>query len=191
MNYAIILAGGTGSRFWPLSRQLEPKQLLSIYSNKTMLEETIERISPSIKKKNIYIATNMMHRQKIRKAVKHLKIPIQNILLEPEGKNTLAPIAVLSKRIYASDKNAIIAALPSDHLVINKEKFLRLLAKGFNIAKGDVIVTFGVSPERPETGYGYIKISSKLQAQSSKLKKLEVYKVDRFIEKPPILKATN
>jgi mannose-1-phosphate guanylyltransferase len=177
MNYAIILAGGTGSRFWPLSRTSEPKQFLHLYSDKAILEETICRASSLLSKENIYIAANIKHKQNIKNIIKHSGILPNNVFLEPSAKNTLAPILALSKRIYYVDKDAIIAILPSDHLVTNKNRFMQLLAKGFDIAGGDVIVTFGVSPKRPETGYGYIRVKNVS-------KRAKFYKVDKFIEKP-------
>ncbi len=184
MNYAIILAGGTGTRFWPLSRELEPKQFLNVCSTKSMLEETINRITPLIKKENIYIATSRIYNQKIRKCLKKLNISFSNILFEPQSKNTFAPIAVLSKRINVLDSDAVIVVLPSDHFIKYQNRFLKLLSKGIEIAKQGYIVTFGIPPKRPETGYGYIKIKpSAISHQPS------VYEIDRFIEKPDLARA--
>jgi len=115
MNYAIILAGGSGSRFWPLSRQGEPKQFLNICSDRPMLEETIRRILKLIKRDNIYIATNKIYHRKIKGTLKKLGIPIQNMLFEPEGKNTLAPIGLLSKNIYQKDRQAVILVFCSNY----------------------------------------------------------------------------
>lgn len=183
MKYAIILAGGIGSRFWPLSRQLEPKQFLSLCSEKSMLEETIHRISPIVKEKNIYIAANKIHKQKIKRCIGSFDIPLRNFFFEPEAKNTLAPIAVLSKIIYTLDRDAVIAVLPSDHFIKGRKEFLKLLTKGIKIAQNGHIVTLGILPARPETGYGYIKISGK--RQKTKL----YYKVEKFVEKPNLSKA--
>jgi len=183
MNYALILAGGTGSRFWPLSRKLEPKQFLNLCSDRPMIEETIHRIKSSIKKENIYIATNKIYYKKIKNCLSSLGIPLENILFEPEAKNTMAPIAVYSKIIYDLDKNAVIAILPSDHYVKDKKKFIRIFRRGIDIAKNNNIVTFGIIPTRPETGFGYIKIKGKP-------KKAKVYyKIEKFIEKPDMQKA--
>ena len=103
MNYAVILAGGIGSRFWPLSRTNEPKQFLNICSKKQMLEETIRRIGSLVKRDNIYIATNKIYHKKIKNYLKKLNIHPRNILFEPETRNTLAPLGLLSKNIYAKD----------------------------------------------------------------------------------------
>jgi len=189
MNHAIILAGGSGTRFWPLSRQNEPKQFLRIYSDRPMIEETIKRIKGLIKKDNIYIATNKIHYKKIKDCLKNLLVPPENIFFEPQGKNTLAPIGVLSSRIYSKDKKATIAVLPSDHYIKDESRFLRMLEEAVGIAQKGFIVTFGIKPDRPETGYGYIKVKPKLSPKGAKSQKQKVYPVDRFIEKPSLVKA--
>ena len=182
MVYAIILAGGTGSRFWPLSRSLEPKQFLSICSAKPMIEETICRLDNLIDKRNIFIATNEIHNKKIRKCIRKQGIPLSNIFLEPSGKNTLAPIAILSERINKIDPDAVILVLPSDHLVKKHAAFLRLLKQGIGIAKRGNIVTLGICPDRPETGYGYIKAGQKLKDKNGNV----YYRTEKYIEKPQL-----
>lgn len=182
MNYAIILAGGIGSRFWPLSRESDPKQFLNILSNKSLLEETLKRISPVIKKENIYIAANIKHKDKLKKYVKIFDIPVENLFFEPKGKNTLAPIAGLSKIISLQDNHALIAVLPSDHYIANNGKFIKSFSQGIQIAKSGSIATFGILPLRPETGYGYIKTAIK---KNGAVSKSDIgYKVEKFIEKP-------
>lgn len=185
MKHAIILAGGIGSRFWPISKETEPKQFLNIYSNKGMLEETIQRIRPLIKKENIYIAANKKHYQRINTYLRKFDIPLKNALFEPESKNTLAPIGLLSKRISEADPGAICLVLPSDHLAKNSNTFLKCLKGAINAAHENCIVTLGIRPSRPETGYGYIKVSAKLKTKSAK----QIFKVERFIEKPELNKA--
>jgi mannose-1-phosphate guanylyltransferase/mannose-6-phosphate isomerase len=180
MTYAIILAGGTGTRFWPLSRELEPKQFLNVCSIRPMIEETIDRIGPLIKKDNIYIATSRIYEQKIRKCLRKSNVPSSNILLEPQSKNTFAPIAVLSKNINNLDSEAIIAVLPSDHFIKHNHRFLKLLSKGIEIARNGYIVLLGIPPRRPETGYGYIKTESRTD---------DFYLIERFIEKPSLIRA--
>lgn len=180
MIHAIILAGGLGERFWPLSRQLQPKQFLNVYSSKPLIEESIVRISPLIKKENIYIATARCYSHKISKSLKRINIPSGNILFEPESKNTFAPIAVLCKEINKIDPEAVIAVLPSDHFIKDNKRFLKLLKKGIEIAAKGYIVALGIPPMRPETGYGYIKTKSE---------KGGFYLIEKFIEKPDIAKA--
>ena len=182
MNYAIILAGGIGSRFWPLSRESEPKQFLDIFSRKPMLEQTILRVSRLIDQKNIYIATNKAYRNKITNFSKKFDISLQNILFEPESKNTLAPIGVLTHKIYDKDKEAVILVLPSDHYIKDEKRFIKALRQAIAVANKGFIVTLGIVPDKPETGYGYIKINSKI-------KNLKAFQVERFIEKPALAKA--
>lgn len=193
MNYAIILAGGIGSRFWPLSRNLEPKQFLNIGSKKSMLEESIHRVIGLIKKENIYLAANKAHKQKIGECINKFNLSLDNVLFEPEGKNTLAPIGVLSQKIYHIDPEAVILVLPCDHFVKNKQPFLKLLNQGLEIANLGYIVTLGISPKRPETGYGYIKVKSKnpspAQAGRKNQKSKVYYEVENIVEKPPLYKA--
>ncbi len=180
MNYAIILAGGTGTRFWPLSREKEPKQFLNVSSMRPLIEESIARISPLIKKENIYIGTGKLYSQKIKKCINKLNIPSGNILFEPASKNTFAPIAVLSKRINRLDPGAVILVLPSDHFIKYNDKFLRILTKGIEIAKKGYIVSLGIHPKRAETGYGYIKTKSRIDG---------FYLIEKFVEKPDLVTA--
>jgi mannose-1-phosphate guanylyltransferase/mannose-6-phosphate isomerase len=183
MNYAIILAGGIGSRFWPLSTELEPKQFLEFCSKTPMLTQTLERARRCIPNKNIYLAANKLHRVKITRCLKALSVSANNIFFEPTAKNTFAPIAFLSARIYSRDKEAVIVVLPCDHFIKDKEKFSRLIKKGLEVARQDYIVTLGVRPTRPETGYGYIWAAGKINKSAGGLR------VQAFIEKPNIQKA--
>lgn len=180
MKYAVILSGGVGSRFWPLSRQKEPKQFLKIVSKRSLIEETIARISPLIKPKNIHIAASSIHAERMKELLKKSGISLNNAIFEPEAKNTLAPIAYLSEKIVRSDPEAVIVVLPCDHFVKEKKKFLELVKKGIRIAQQGYIVTLGVPPARPETGYGYIKIKSRHR---------DFCTVARFTEKPDLRKA--
>ena len=180
MKYAVILSGGVGSRFWPLSRQKEPKQFLKIVSKKSLIEETIDRIKPLIGLKNIYIAASSIHSDKMKESLKKSGLSLNNVIFEPEGKNTLAPIACLSERIVRSDPEAVIVVLPCDHFVKEKAKFLELVKKGIRIAQQGYIVTLGVPPTRPETGYGYIKINSRHR---------DFCTVAKFTEKPDLRRA--
>jgi mannose-1-phosphate guanylyltransferase/mannose-6-phosphate isomerase len=185
MNYAIILSGGVGTRFWPLSRQLSPKQFLSICFDKSLIEETINRISPLVENKNIFLAANEMHLKKVKSCITGKNVPWKNFFFEPQGKNTLAPIAVLSHLAYLTDKNAIISVFPSDHYIKDRNKFLKLFTHAIEAAKDGFIVTLGIVPVRPETGYGYIKAG-----QRQKIKGFgPCYKLQRFIEKPDLKKA--
>ena len=184
MIYAIILAGGKGERLWPLSRYYRPKQLLKVASDKTLLQQTINRIRPLVPASNIYVVTNSVLFELIRKQVAGFKIPQENILLEPGSpKNTAPAIGWAAVRIAAVDREAIIVVLPSDHFIKKKDRFLRALSYAKTLAlRGDYLVTFGVRPDGPEIGYGYIKTSCQLPI--SVHQKGRAYRVEKFIEKP-------
>lgn len=180
MNYVIILAGGVGSRFWPLSRTMEPKQFLNLCSGKSMIEDTINRIRRLIERDNIYIATNKIYHKNIKACLKYLDVPAANLFFEPESRNTLPPIGTLSKNIHNKDDEAVILVMPSDHFIKNEDKFLNTLDRAITVAKKGYIVTIGISPDCAETGYGYIKVKSKNKG---------FYSIERFIEKPELARA--
>lgn len=180
MNHAIILAGGSGTRFWPLSTEAEPKQFLNICSEEPMIGQAIKRIGGLIEKQNIHIATNKIYHKKIRRCLKGLNIPAGNILFEPQARNTFAPIGLLAAKIYKRDKDAVMLVFPSDHYIKNNSRFINALQKAIHLAKKGFIVTLGAAPDRPETGYGYIKAKSK---------KKNYYLIERFVEKPEIAAA--
>lgn len=173
--YGIILAGGSGSRLWPLSRELYPKQLLNIMSDKSLLQSTFERLTHCMDKSNILSITNTKHASNVKMQIQELtENPI--VLSEPVAKNTAPAIALAAKYILLkTNEDPIILVVPSDHLIKDNEKFLATVKKGERLAKEGYIVTFGIQPDYPETGYGYINT----------LKPLEVgYKVKEFVEKP-------
>lgn len=173
--YGIILAGGSGSRLWPLSRELYPKQLLNIISDKSLLQSTFERLTHCMDKSNILSITNTKHASNVKMQIQELtENPI--VLSEPVAKNTAPAIALAAKYILQkTNEDPIILVVPSDHLIKDNEKFLATVKKGEKLAQEGYIVTFGIQPDYPETGYGYINT----------LKPLEVgYKVKEFVEKP-------
>lgn len=174
---AVIMAGGVGSRFWPRSRQKEPKQLLNLFTDQSMIQNTVERLNSLVKKENIYIVTNQLQREKIVEQL--AEIPEENILIEPFGKNTAACIGLASVVIQEKHEDAIMIILPADHLITDKEEFNNTLKKAINYAQNsDALVTIGIHPTRPDTGYGYIQIDE-TDGQGD-----ELYKVLRFAEKP-------
>ncbi|MCB9747393.1 MAG: mannose-1-phosphate guanylyltransferase [Candidatus Omnitrophica bacterium] len=181
--YAVILAGGSGTRFWPMSRENKPKQFLDVTGNGTLLVETLKRIKTKIKPARILIVTNAKHQKEIQRQTKSLRIPAANIMLEPQGKNTAPAIGWAAERIYRNDKNAVMAVLPSDHLITNKKNYLQTLEQAVKLAQEDYLVTFGIVPTRPETGYGYMRIAPKKGNGRSLLK------VVQFTEKPNLAKA--
>ena len=176
---ALIMAGGRGERFWPRSRRNLPKQFLSLTDDgKTMIQLTVERILPLVDMKDIYIATNKDYRQL---ALEQLPgIPGENILCEPVGRNTAPCIGLGAVHIAKKYEDAIMLVLPSDHLIKFNKMYQTTLRDACRIAeKGTNLVTIGIMPDYPETGYGYIKFDAKEPEGGA-------YRVDRFVEKPSL-----
>ncbi len=167
-NYAMLLAGGQGSRFWPQSRILEPKQFLALHKDQSLFVQTIIRVKKLIPASNIFIATSQLYRNQIVELIEPFNIPQDNLIFEPEGKNTAPSIAVGVQLIHCRDSLARICILPCDHLIKNNSKFLALLATGLQLSEQNLII-FGIPPTRPATGYGYIKVSSLQAPVSSKI----------------------
>lgn len=184
MNYAVILAGGKGIRFWPLSRQEEPKQLLKIFGNYSLLQHTYLRISKIVRPDNVYIVTNKDYSNTIKYQLRELGFPAENIIVEISAKNTAASIGLAAKIIQEKDKNAVLAVFPADHFIKQEKKFLTVLKNAFILARSNATLIFGIKPLRPESAYGYIEVNKKI----SPFKKYAL-KVGRFIEKPNALLA--
>ena len=174
---ALIMAGGRGERFWPKSRKSLPKQFLSLTDDgRTMIQLTVERIRPLIDLEDIYISTNRAYRGLVMEQLPG--IPPENILCEPVGRNTAPCIGLGAVHIAKKYEDAVMMVLPSDHLIKYNQMFLNALKDGCSIAeKGKNLVTIGITPDYPETGYGYIKFLPQ-QADGN------AYAVDRFVEKP-------
>lgn len=179
------MAGGNGSRFWPLSRKNRPKQFLKLNSDKkTLLEQTVERINAVIPKEQIFIATNKAYEKAVKEKINC--IPDQNIILEELSKNTAPAITMAVLKIESIYPGSTIFILPSDHLIKKDNNFTNLLIKAAKITEEkDTILTIGIKPEYPETGYGYIKLSS----DNLIYKEQEYYKVEGFKEKPDLKTA--
>ena len=157
MNYAVILAGGVGSRFWPFSRELEPKQLMKLIEEKSLLQTTVERLKGVIAPANILIVTNKIYFYEIKNQVAGSGIPEKNIILEPQGKNTAPAIGLCARLITQSDPDAVLVVLPADHYIKGLPKFRSTIKKAIAVAKENLLVTIGIKPNAPSTGYGYIK----------------------------------
>ncbi|MBL8012296.1 MAG: mannose-1-phosphate guanylyltransferase/mannose-6-phosphate isomerase [Candidatus Omnitrophica bacterium] len=181
--YVVILAGGSGTRFWPSSRSALPKQFLSLVGNKTMLQETLSRMQSKVSGDQIYIVSNKRFAKIIEKQTKSYKVPKANILLEPSGKNTAPAIAWAASAIYHRNPDAVMVVLPSDHLIQNQKSYAATLDEAVCLANEGYLVTLGIVPTRPETGYGYIK-GKKTRGQGK-----DLYEVEQFVEKPNLAKA--
>lgn len=176
MLCALIIAGGSGKRFWPLSTEETPKQLLKLFSDKSMIRETVDRILPLIPAEYIFVATNVNQAEAVRKELPML--PEDNLIFEPEVKDTAAAIGYSTMYIRRELSNATLVVLASDHLIKDSENFrdtLKIAAK--EAEDHDTMVTLGIRPTRPEIGYGYIKVKGDVEIG-------EVRSVDSFLEKP-------
>jgi mannose-1-phosphate guanylyltransferase len=179
MNYAVIMCGGSGSRFWPKSRKNFPKQFLQTVGDRTMIQLTVDRINRFIPLDNIYMVTNRSHVQNINDQLP--EIDLRNILIEPMIKETAACIGYSAVKLLKQDKDAVMIVLPSDHYIEDEAQFIETISQGLDIAlKKNCLVTMGIKPTRPETAYGYIETGRRLEGESE----FPVYKVKRFTEKP-------
>jgi len=174
--YAVILAGGSGTRFWPKSREQLPKQLLNINGERTMIQDTLDRISPIVASENIWIITNEKHALETCRQLKATEFNPSQLFTEPIARNTAAAIGYSAYILSKKNPDAIMAVFPADHAITTHKKFLELIEKAKTVAKNNHLVTLGIKPTSPETGYGYIKQGKSLEGNA--------YKVDQFIEKP-------
>lgn len=180
--YAVIMAGGVGSRFWPRSRERKPKQLLEIIGQGTMIQNTVERIKSFVSPEHILVVTNRAQHQAVREQLPFLDP--RNIIVEPIGRNTAPCIGLAACRIRRDDPNAIMVVLPADHLIRNRDEFLRIIELACRVAvETDALITIGIKPTHPETGYGYIQIDED-NAERNPYFSQGVYRVKTFAEKP-------
>ncbi len=176
--YAVIMAGGVGSRFWPRSKEKKPKQLIRIFGENTMIQDTVKRLEGLVDNDKIYVITNKIQKMRVKEQLP--QIPAENIVDEPFGKNTAACIGLAAVIIKKRDKDAVMITLPADHLIKDDAEFRNCLAsaaKFAELSKG--LVTIGITPTRPETGYGYIQFDENAAGTN-------IYKVLTFAEKPNI-----
>lgn len=175
--YGIILAGGSGSRLWPLSRELYPKQLIKLNSGESLLQSTFKRLSNFIDPKNIISVTNIKHLPEVKLQLNQIN-PDNLVIAEPVAKNTAPAIAATLEFIrQTASADEIVVIVPADHLIQDTEAFARTVIEGEKLANIGHIVTFGIKPSYPETGYGYIKIAAELASG---------FMVENFVEKPDL-----
>jgi len=182
-HYCVIMAGGIGSRFWPLSKTERPKQFLDILgTGRTLLQQTYDRFHKIIPSNQIFIVSNLEYKEIIAEQLPEL--PVENILLEPLRRNTAPCIDYANFRIYKENREAKIVVAPSDHLIIKEEEFIRSVKQGLEfVAANDALLTLGIVPSRPETGYGYIQ---SIEKNVPGYDTLALRKVKTFTEKPDI-----
>src|SRR5438477_6363829 len=183
-RFVIIMAGGRGERFWPVSREQTPKQLLALLGNRSFLQQAVDRVLPLVPLKNDLVITNETQAPQVRKQLP--KLPKENVIAEPIGRDTCAAVTLGAAVVGGRSTTGVMAVLPADHVIPDEKKFQQVLADAFDLAsRGRVIVTIGIKPTEPATGYGYIQLGDVLPAPSGAKKYKTVFrKVERFVEKP-------
>ncbi len=186
--YAVILAGGGGTRLWPASRKAHPKHLLKLLGDKTLVQTTYERVDGLVPAENIYVITNKAHAKEVAEQLP--KIPEKNIIGEPVAKNTAMAMGTAAAVIHSRNPNASVIYLAADHVIKNEERFRMNALAALRVASsGDYIVAVGIKPEFPHTGLGYIKIGKELEELSGVAEKGFVFKGVEFKEKPNLVTA--
>lgn len=178
--YAVVMAGGSGTRFWPQSRHAWPKQFLALAdAQRSLLQQTVGRLSGSIPPERILVVTSERHAQATREQLPML--PPGNVLAEPAARNTAPCVAWAAAHVSARDPRAVMAVLPSDPHIQDEAGYHTVLARAIDAAHDGGLVTIGVAPTRPETGYGYIEVGAAMSDG--------VHRVTRFVEKPTLDRA--
>ena len=173
----IILSGGSGTRLWPLSREHYPKQLLTLSGEQTMLQETVLRLDDVSEQASALVVCNEEHRFLVAEQLRQIDRMPQEILLEPFGRNTAPALTLAALAVKAREQDAVLLVMPADHVIRDKKVFKEMVQKGREQAQAGRLVTFGISPTQPETGYGYIRKGTKLESDN-------IFSVSRFVEKP-------
>lgn len=188
-RFVIIMAGGRGERFWPVSREKTPKQLITLLGKRSFLQQAVDRVAPLVPMKNILVITNEVQAPEVRKQLP--KLPKENVIAEPVGRDTCAAVTLGAALVGARSTTGVMAVLPADHVIPEEKKFQQILSDAFDLAsRGQVIVTIGIKPTEPATGYGYIQVGEALPPPHGvKRYKTTFFKAQRFVEKPYFEKA--
>ena len=176
--YALILSGGAGTRLWPLSRRAKPKQFLPLVGERTLLQDTVDRVAEIIPLERIFAVAPPEHRELIHEQLPELRV--DHVVVEPYPRGNAAAIGLAMAALHAFDPEAVVAILPSDHVIERKGRFREVLIAATTAAEAGSLVTLGIEPESPDTGFGYIEGGEKLDLRTP----VPVYDVKRFIEKP-------
>lgn len=175
--YPVLLSGGSGVRLWPMSRRLMPKQLLALVGEHTMLQQTALRVADPDRFQSPLVICNEEHRFIVAEQIRHAHAD-PTVILEPVGRNTAPAVVIAALQVTAKDPNGILLVLPADHVILDNDAFDAAVDKAAAAARAGNLVTFGILPDKPETGYGYIRRGAALADADG------VYAVDRFVEKP-------
>jgi mannose-1-phosphate guanylyltransferase len=188
-RFVIIMAGGRGERFWPVSREKTPKQLVTLLGSRSFLQQAVDRVLPLAPLKNILVITNAVQAPEVRRQLP--KLPKENVIAEPVGRDTCAAVTLGAAVVGQRSTSAVMAVLPADHVISEEKPFQQVLADSFDLAgRGQVIVTIGVKPTGPETGYGYIRVGNALPPPHGVTSyKTAFFKAEQFVEKPNLDKA--
>jgi len=184
--YPVIMAGGSGTRFWPLSRKDRPKQFLPLAGDEPLLAATVTRLPPLAKAKETFVVCGPAHAAAARRMLP--KLPEQNFIVEPCARNTAPCVGLAALHVARKDPRGVIVMLPADHHISRPAAFRDALASAADLAQRGSVATIGIKPSRPETGYGYLKIGPRLAARGRKGKGA-AHKVERFVEKPDVVTA--
>jgi len=178
MNYAVIMAGGAGTRLWPISREHLPKPALNLYSEQSMFQIAVERLAPLFTPQQILVVAGAGHAAVLAEQVP--EIPAENFIIEPEGKGTAPAIALVAAHLLRRDPLSSMAVLTADHFIGNPQTFRRAIAVALQVAQSDYLVTLGITPDSPSTEYGYIQQGELIEEVDS----FQVLRALRFVEKP-------
>src|SRR5436309_14907811 len=160
-RYVIIMAGGKGERFWPVSREKTPKQLLTLLGKRSFLQQAVDRVLPLVPIKNILVITNEAQAPEVNRQLP--KLPKANVIAEPIGRDTCAAVTTGAALVGARSTAGVMAVLPADHVIPEDKKFQQVLADAFDLgSRGQAIITIGIKPTEPATGYGYIRVGEAL-----------------------------
>ncbi len=183
-RFVIIMAGGRGERFWPVSREKTPKQLIRLLGDRSFLQGAVDRVLPLVPARNIFVITNETQAPEVRKQLP--KLPKDNVVAEPVGRDTCAAVTLGAALVGARSTTGVMAVLPADHIIPEEKKFQQVLGDAFDLAgRGQAIITIGIKPTEPATGYGYIRVGDALPApQGVKGYKTGFFRAEQFVEKP-------
>src|SRR5712691_8025809 len=188
-RFVIIMAGGRGERFWPVSREKTPKQLIKLIGDRSFLQQAVDHVLPLVPFKNILVITTEAQLPEVRKQLP--KLPKENLVAEPIGRDTCAAVTLGAALVGARSTTGVMAVLPADHVILEEKKFQQVLSDAFDLAsRGQAIITIGIKPTEPATGYGYIRVGDALPPpQGVKGYKTIFHRAELFVEKPDRDKA--
>jgi mannose-1-phosphate guanylyltransferase len=183
-RFVIIMAGGRGERFWPVSREKTPKQLIRLLGDRSFLQQAVDHVLPLVPLKNVLVITTEAQAPEVRKQLPRL--PKENVVAEPVGRDTCAAVTLGAALVGARSTTGVMAVLPADHVIPEEKKFQQVLSDAFDLAsRGQAIVTIGIKPTEPATGYGYIRVGEALPPPAGvKAYKTVFHRAEQFVEKP-------